>query len=151
MAAAGAARYMDCIGAHHNSGTTSPSVSSGRPEGNHYSWYFLPTLNLYYNSFRGARKVCFTELGYLSGEGYPDLASTAPAFAWAKNTTVAQQAQWLAEAASLSASSGKVRLMIIWNADFARYDSDPMAGYAIIRPGDACPACDALRGVLGSR
>ncbi|HJW82723.1 MAG TPA: NBR1-Ig-like domain-containing protein, partial [Anaerolineae bacterium] len=151
MAAAGAASYMDCIGAHHNSGTTSPSVQSGRPEGNHYSWYFLPTLNLYYNSFRGARKVCLTELGYLSGEGYPSLESTAPAFAWAKNTTVAQQAAWLAEAASMSANSGKVRLMIVWNADFTRYDSDPMAGYAIIRPGDACPACDALRGVLGGR
>ncbi|HLF25966.1 MAG TPA: NBR1-Ig-like domain-containing protein [Anaerolineae bacterium] len=151
MAAAGAASFMDCVGAHHNSGTTSPSVSSGRPEGNHYSWYFLPTLNLYYNSFGGARKVCFTELGYLSGEGYPDLASTAPAFAWARNTTVAQQAQWLAEAAAMSANSGKVRLMIIWNADFARYDSDPMAGYAIMRPGDSCPACDALRGVLGGR
>ncbi len=151
MAAAGAGSYMDCIGAHHNSGTTSPSVSSGRPEGNHYSWYFLPTLNLYYNSFGGARKVCFTELGYLSGEGFPSLDSTAPAFAWARNTTVAQQAQWLAESASLSANGGKVRLMIIWNIDFTRYDSDPMAGYAIIRPGDSCPACDSLRAVLGGR
>ena len=40
MAAAGAANYMDCVGAHHNSGTTSPSVTSGRPEGNHYSLVF---------------------------------------------------------------------------------------------------------------
>ena len=127
------------------------ALQPGRPEGNHYSWYFLPTLNLYYNSFRGARKVCLTELGYLSGEGYPSLESTAPAFAWAKNTTVAQQAAWLAEAVSLSANSGKVRLVIVWNADFTRYDSDPMAGYAIIRPGDSCPACDALHGVLGGR
>ncbi|HET7376469.1 MAG TPA: NBR1-Ig-like domain-containing protein, partial [Anaerolineae bacterium] len=86
MAAAGAANYMDCIGAHHNSGTTAPDVTSGRPEGNHYSWYFLPTLNLYYSSFGGARKVCFTELGYLSPEGYPSLQSTAPSFAWAENT-----------------------------------------------------------------
>ncbi len=107
MAAAGAANYMDCIGAHHNAGTTSPSVSSGRPEGNHYSWYFLPTLNLYYGAFGGARKVCFTELGYLSPEGYPSLASTAPGFAWAENTTVAQQAQWLAEAASISATAAR--------------------------------------------
>ncbi len=151
MAAAGAAQYMDCVGAHHNAGTTSPSVSSGRPEGNHYSWYFLPTLNLYYSAFGGGRKVCFTELGYLSPEGYPSLASTAPAFAWAENTTVAQQAQWLAEAASLSVSSGKVRLMIVFNVDFTYYGSDPQAGYAIIRPGDACPACDALGAVVGSR
>ncbi len=151
MAAAGAANYMDCIGAHHNAGTTSPSVSSGRPEGNHYSWYFLPTLNLYYGAFGGARKVCFTELGYLSPEGYPSLASTAPNFAWAEATTIAQQAQWLAEAASISGNSGKVRLMIVFNIDFDYYSSDPQAGYAIIRKGGSCPACDALGAIMGPR
>ncbi|MFN8596580.1 MAG: hypothetical protein U0559_10420 [Anaerolineae bacterium] len=151
MAAAGAANYMDCVGAHHNSGTTSPSVSSGRPEGNHYSWYFLPTLNLYYNAFGGARKVCFTELGYLTPEGYPSLASTAPGFAWAENTTIAQQAAWLAEAAAISINSGKVRLMIVFNVDFDYYGSDPQAGYAIIRKGGSCPACDALGAIVGSR
>jgi hypothetical protein len=148
MAAAGAASYMDCIGAHHNAGTTSPSVSSGRPEGNHYSWYFLPTLNLYFGAFGGARKVCFTELGYLTPQGYPSLASTAPGFAWAENTTIAQQAQWLAEAASISASSGKVRLMIVFNIDFDYYGSDPQAGYAIIRKGGGCPACEALGAIM---
>jgi len=151
MAAAGAARYMDCVGAHHNSGTTSPSVSSGRPEGNHYSWYFLPTLNLYFGAFGGARKVCFTELGYLSPQGYPSLQSTAPGFAWAENTTIAQQAQWLAEAASISGNSGKVRLMIVFNVDFDYYGSDPQAGYAIIRKDGSCPACEALGAVMGSR
>ncbi|MGH2593492.1 MAG: NBR1-Ig-like domain-containing protein, partial [Anaerolineae bacterium] len=152
MAAAGAARYMDCIGAHHNAGATAPSASSGHPAGSHYSWYFFPTLNLYYNAFGGARKVCFTELGYLTDDGMPStLDASAPAFAWARNVTLAQQAAWLAEAAALSANSRKVRLMIIWNVDFTRYDSDPMAGYAIIRPDGSCPACDALRGVLGGR
>jgi len=149
MAAAGAASYMDCVGAHHNAGTTSPSVSSGRPEGNHYSWYFLPTLNLYYGSF--GRKVCFTELGYLSPEGYPSLSSTAPGFAWAEATTVAQQAAWLAEAAAISINSGKVRLMIVFNVDFDYYGSDPQAGYAIIRKGGGCPACESLGAVVGSR
>ena len=151
MAAAGAANYMDCIGAHHNSGATSPSATSGHPAAYHYSWYFLPTLNLYYGAFGGARKVCFTEFGYLTDDGYPSLEQAAPSFAWASNTTVGQQAAWLAEAAAISINSGKVRLMIIWNVDFTRYDSDPMAGYAIIRPGDSCPACDALGAVVGSR
>ncbi|HEY4721909.1 MAG TPA: NBR1-Ig-like domain-containing protein, partial [Anaerolineae bacterium] len=151
MAEAGAANYMDCVGAHHNAGTTPPDVSSGRPEGDHYSWYFLPTLNLYYGAFGGARKVCFTELGYLTPEGYPSLQSTAPGFAWAANTTVGQQAQWLAQAASISANSGKVRMMIVFNVDFTYYGSDPQAGYAIIRPGDSCPACDALGAVVGAR
>jgi hypothetical protein len=151
MAAAGAANYMDCVGAHHNSGATSPSATSGHPAAYHYSWYFLPTLNLYYGAFGGARKVCFTEFGYLTSEGFPSLQEVAPSFAWASNTTLAQQAAWLAEAAALSINSGKVRLMIIWNVDFTNYGSDPMAGYAIIRPGDSCPACDSLGAVVGSR
>jgi hypothetical protein len=151
MAAAGAANYMDCVGAHHNAGATSPSATSGHPAAYHYSWYFLPTLNLYYGAFGGARKVCFTEFGYLTDDGYPPLEQAAPSFAWASNTTVGQQAAWLAEAAAISINSGKVRIMIIWNVDFARYDSDPMAGYAIIRPGDSCPACDSLGAVVGSR
>lgn len=153
MAQAGASRYMDCVGAHHNAGATSPSATSGHPADDgtrHYSWYFWPTLNLYYNS-GGGRKVCFTEFGYLSGEGYPSLQTTAPAFAWASNVTVAQQAAWLAEAVSLAANSGKVRLMIIWNVDFTYYGSDPQAGYAIVRPGGSCPACTALGQVMGAR
>ena len=146
MAAAGAANYMDCVGVHHNAGATSPSATSGHPSAYHYSWYFMPTLNLYYNAF--GRKACFTEFGYLSPEGYGGLPQN---FAWARNTTVAQQAQWLAEAASLSASSGKVRLMIIFNVDFTYYGDDPQAGYAIIRPGNSCPACETLHQVLGTR
>ncbi len=146
MAAAGAANYMDCIGVHHNAGATAPSATSGHPGGSHYSWYYAATRDLYYNAFGGARKVCFTELGYLSGEGFP---SIPPNFAWAANTSVAEHAQWLAEAASLSASSGRVRMMIVFNVDFTQYGNDPQAGYAIIRPDGSCPACDTLRAVMG--
>jgi hypothetical protein len=148
MAAAGAASYADCIGVHHNAGATSPNATTGHPGGSHYSWYFFPTLNLYYNAFGGARKVCFTELGYLSGEGFSGLPAN---FAWASNTSVSEHAQWLAEAASLGANSGKVRLFIVYNVDFTTYEvsGDPQAGYAMIRPGGSCPACDTLRGVTG--
>ncbi|MFN2276579.1 MAG: LysM peptidoglycan-binding domain-containing protein [Candidatus Promineifilaceae bacterium] len=143
MAAAGAARYMDCIGVHHNSGATSPSATSGHPAGTHYSWYFRPTMDLYYNAFGGATKVCFTELGYVSPEGFPGIS---PQFGWAADNTVAEHAQWLAEAVRLAQSSGKVRMLIIFNVDFTHYDpnGDPQAGYAIVRPDGSCPACDAL-------
>jgi len=141
MAAAGAARYMDCIGAHYNEGIIAPSRTSGDPRGNYYTRYFWGMVNTYYNAFGGARPVCFTELGYLSPEGYGPLS---PAFAWAANTTVAQQAAWVAEAVRLSRNSGRVRLVIIWNMDFTYYGDDPMAGYALVRPGGSCPACDAL-------
>lgn len=147
MAAAGAANYMDCIGVHHNAGATSPSAVSGHPTGSaHYSWYFFPTLNMYYNAFGGSRPVCFTELGYLSGEDFGGVPSR---FAWAGSTTVAQQAQWLAEAASLAGNSGKVRMMIIFNVDFTVWGDDPQAGYAMIRPSGSCPACETLRQVMG--
>ena len=91
----------------------------------------------------GGKPVCFTELGYLSGQGY---SQAIPAnFAWAANTTVAQQAAWLAGAATASAQSGHVRLMIVWNVDFPYFTADdPVGGYAMFRPDGSCPACDSL-------
>lgn len=146
MRAAGAAGYADCIGVHHNAGATSPAVSSGHPGGSHYSWYFQPTLNLYYNTFSGARPLCFTEAGYLSSEGFDSLPSN---FGWASGTSETDHAQWVAEAAQLAANSGKVRLFIIYNLDFDQYtDTDPQAGYAIIRPDGDCPACTRLQALF---
>ncbi len=144
MAAAGAARYMDCIGAHYNEGIVSPHQTSGDPRGNYYTRYFWGMVNTYSRAFGGARPVCFTELGYLSPEGLGPLPGS---FAWGSTTSVAEQAQWLASAVSLARSSGRVRLVIIWNVDFTNYGGDPMAGYAIVRPGGGCPACDALAAV----
>jgi hypothetical protein len=150
MAAAGAGRYLDCVGVHHNAGATAPGATSGHPGGAHYSWYYGPTANVYFNAFGGTRRLCFTEIGYLSGEGFGGLPAN---FAWAGNTTVAQQAQWLAEAANLARSSGRVRLFIVFNVDFTYYNptGDPQAGYALIRPDGTCPACDTLRAVTGGR
>ncbi len=144
MRAAGAANYADCIGVHYNSGATSPSATTGHPGGSHYSWYYMPMLDLYYNTFGGARTVCFTELGYLSGEGFSGLP---PNFSWASGTTVQQQAEWLREARDMSAASGRVRMMIVYNVDFTSFDpnGDPQAGYAMIRPDGSCPACSAMQ------
>jgi hypothetical protein len=145
MAAAGAAQYMDCVGLHYNEGIISPTASTGDPRGAYPSYYFGSMLQRGYGPF-GGKPVCWTELGYVSPEGFGPLPSN---FAWGQNTTVAQQAQWLAEAASLSAQSGKVRLMIVWNVDFPFYTAtDPMGGYAMIRPGNTCPACDTLGAVM---
>jgi hypothetical protein len=148
---AGAANCMDYIGAHHNAGATPPSASSGHPGdsgGGHHSWYFLPQTRLYYNIFGGARQLFYTEMGYASQEGVPTFSDQ---FAWARGINNAQQAAWLAEAVSLSVNTGMVRCIIVWNIDFVRYGYDPQDGYAIIRPGGACPACDSLNAVLGTR
>ncbi len=144
MAAAGAAQYMDCIGAHYNEGIVSPTLTSGDPRDGYYTRYFWGMVNTYSAAFGGAKPICFTELGYLTPEGYGPLPGS---FSWAGSTSVAQQAQWVAEAVQQARSSGKVNLVIIWNMDFTQYEGDPMAGYALVRPGGGCPACDALASI----
>jgi hypothetical protein len=143
VVAAGGLNYMDCVGAHYNEGIIPPSQRGGDPRDGYYTRYFHGMLDTYWSIVGGARPICFTELGYLTSEGYGSLPSY---FAWAQNVTVAQQAAWLAEAAAISSQSGRVRLMIVWNVDFTLYGSDPQAGYAMIRPGGGCPACEALAG-----
>jgi hypothetical protein len=144
MAAAGGANYMDCMGVHYNAGATSPSATSGHPAGGtHYSWYLQPMLNTY--SVLG-KPLCITELGYLSGQDYGGVPSR---FSWAANTTVNQHATWLAEAVSMAANSGQVRLAIVFNVDFTQWGSDPQAGYAMIRKDGSCPACGTLGSVMG--
>ncbi len=145
---AGGGNYLDCIGVHYNEGIVSPHEIGTDPRDNYFTRYFQTMINTYAGIFQNARPLCFTEIGYLTGEGYPDLASTAPGFAWAANTSVGEQAQWLAEAASIAKGTSAIRFMIVFNIDFTTYGSDPQAGYAIIRPGGACPACDALDAVM---
>jgi hypothetical protein len=146
MAAAGAAKYADCIGVHHNAGTTPPSAKTGHisDQGDHhYSWYFLPTLDVYRAAFNGALPLCLTEFGYLSPDGYGPLPQN---FVWGTKTTLADQAAWLAEGVTLAKQLGYVRLAIIWNVDFPPddYATDPKAGFAIVRADGSCPACSAL-------
>ncbi|NDJ59924.1 MAG: hypothetical protein GYB67_02295 [Chloroflexi bacterium] len=147
MAAAGAGQYMDCVGLHYNEGIIAPNQNSGDPRGSYPTYYFDQMLNRGFAPF-GGTPVCWTELGYLSGEGF-DMPIPA-GFAWANNTTQTQKAAWLAEAVSRSAQSGRVRLMIIWNVDFPFFTAtDPMGGYAMIEPGGACRACDTVGAVMG--
>lgn len=146
MAQAGAAQYLDCVGLHYNEGIIAPSATTGDPRGNYPTYFFGSMLQRGYGPF-GGKQVCFTELGYLSPQGF---TTPLPAnFAWAQNTTVAQHAAWLAEAVTIAAQSGKVRLIIIWNVDFPFFTADdPMGGYAMFRPDGTCPACDTLGAVM---
>lgn len=143
MAAAGAANYMDCVGVHYNEGILPPTSTSGDPRGNstHYTRYYGSMVDVYSRAFGGSRQLCFTELGYLTPEGYGPLPA---GFDWASNVTVGQHAAWLDQVVSMAANSGRIRLLIIWNVDFTDYGADPMGGYAMIRPGGDCPACHAL-------
>ena len=142
VVAAGGVEYMDCVGVHYNEGIVPPSQSTGDPRGDdYYTRYFYSGMLVGYLSIIPDRPLCFTEMGYVTSQGYGPLPS---GFAWGAKTTVQQQADWLAQAAILASNSGSVRLFIVWNIDFTRYDSDPQGGYAIIRPDGSCPACQTL-------
>ncbi len=147
MAAAGAANHMDCMGVHYNAGATGPSTRSGHPAdggAGHYSWYYQPMIDVYYNAL--GRPLCFTELGYLSGDDYGGVPGR---FSWAGGTSIDQHAAWLAEAVSIGANSGRVRMIIVFNVDFTLYADDPQAGFAIRRRDGSCPACGTLAAVMG--
>jgi LysM repeat protein len=146
MAQAGAANSMDCVGIHYNEGILSPTQRSGDPRGNggHYTRYFFGMLDLYSSVFP-SKPLCFTEIGYLSPEGFGPLPE---AFNWAANTSVAEQAEWLSQAVILARDSRRVRLFIVWNVDSTTYGADPQAGYAIVR-NNQCLACITMGAALG--
>jgi Glycoside Hydrolase Family 113 len=148
MAQAGAANFMDCVGIHYNAGAVPPSATSGAPVGSatHYSWYYPSMVNLYSSIFP-SRPLCFTEIGYVSSDGYSSLPGN---FSWAAGNSVQEQAEWLAQAAVQARNSGRVRLFIVWNVDSNVYlPDDPQAGYAIVRPDGTCPACNTLGANFG--
>ncbi len=142
--------YADCIGVHYNVGAAPPDTTAGAPKGDAAFVYFPRLVDYYAKLTRGTRPICVTELGYLTGEGYAPLAQVAPDFNWAQNTTILNQAAWLAQAVSMSAADPRVEMLIVWNVDYWSYGADPHAGYAIIRKDGGCPACETLH-ALGLR
>jgi LysM repeat protein len=145
MAAAGAARFADCVGVHYNEGIVSPNQTTGDPRDNYPTRYFTPMLNRALAAFPG-KPACYTEIGYLSPQGYGPLPG---GFSWAARTTEAQQAQWLGEAVARARASGRVQLFIVFNVDFTQYTGDdPQAGFAIIRPQNRCIACANLAAAM---
>jgi LysM repeat protein len=148
MASAGAGQFMDCVGVHYNEGILPPSATSGDPRGSsgHYSRYYTSMVNLYAGVFPN-KPLCFTELGYVTPEGYP--GGTLPSgFDWGNGNTLQEQAEWLAQAVQLARSSRRVRLMIIWNVDSTTTGADPQAAYAIVRNGQ-CLACITMGAAMG--
>ena len=144
MANAGAGNYADCIGVHYNEGILPPSSQGGDPRGEYQTYYLILMLRRVAWPFRNAGiPMCLTEVGYLSPEGYGRLPAH---FAWASNTSVAEQAAWLSQALLILSNfeDMPVELAVVWNIDFDLWGADPQAGYAIIRPDGSCPACESI-------
>jgi hypothetical protein len=116
MVAAGASRYMDCVGTHVNALRVPPSAQLGgeydalfNPP--HHSWYFYNTVRGY-QSITG-KAACVTEFGVATQEGVGNVGG----FEWAANNTQQKQADWVTEGMSLCRQWG-CRLVILWNLDY---------------------------------
>lgn len=145
MANAGAADVSDCIGVHYNEGVLAPNQRGGDPRDNDYpTRYLLPMLERAEFPFRGTgARFCFSELGYVTPEGYP--GDIPAGFEWARFVSLEEQATWLRDAIQLLADNPiPVDLVIIWNLDFASIAGDPQGAYAIVRPDGSCPACATI-------
>ena len=89
-------------------------------------------------------------LGVLGAVAIRSYDPLPPGFEWAANTTIQNQADWLARAATLSKEGKRVRLMVVWNVDSTVYAADPQAGYAIVRRDGSCLACITLGAAMTS-
>lgn len=144
MAQAGAAAYLDCVGVHFNESIVSPRARTGDPRGSHHSYYLPAMLDLYTSVFPG-KPLCFTELGYLTGEdvGLPS------GFEWAAGNTLSEHAQWSGEAIQVLRANSNVRLLIFWNVNFPRNNAIPWDAWALFRPNGSCPACAEVKRAMG--
>nr|MBP8972519.1 hypothetical protein [Anaerolineae bacterium] len=146
LAALGAAGWADCIGVQYTLGAVSPVSTTGDPRGDNPIYYLPGVTERATAPFDGARPLCFTRFGYLSPEG---LSPLPPDYAWAQNTTPAQQARWLMDAVGWAMSDARVRLLILFSLDGSAFaEGSPEAGYALVRPDESCPACETLAELL---
>ncbi len=137
MITAGLLNYADCIGAHHNGYNIGPNIPfdavpddptatfRGPFDNAHHSWSFRSTLEYYAEKVAaagGTQQLCVTEFGWASGE---DLEGVPAGWDYAVDNTLAEQAEWIPQAATLMEQSRYVRLAIIWNLNYG-----PGAGWS---------------------
>lgn len=164
LIAAGALDYADCFGSHLNGfnmpplvrwdeGYNDPTATFRGPFDNpHHSWSFRSTLEGYAARIRAAGSnmpLCVTEFGWAVAEDLP--TDVKPGFEFARDNTLAEQAQWMPQALEFMANSGYVRLGIVWNFNYgpqAGWDAsqNDNVAYSLIGPGfNFRPAYDAIR------
>lgn len=138
--AAGLLNYADCVGVHHNGYNIPPDVpyeeASAQPEAAtaifrgpfdnpHHSWSFKTTLDTYAQKVQAVdpnMKLCVTEFGWPSSEGY----DTYPqGFEFAQDNTLEEQAQYIVQAFQQMHDSGDVWLAFLFNYDFGNKGDGP--------------------------
>jgi len=149
--------YTDCVGAHHNGinfppdkdwdeGYNDPTASFRGPFDNpHHSWSFKSTLWGYYDMMSGQRKLCVTEFGWATVEGF---GGTPPGFEFAEDNTLQEQADWILQAFQLQREWGITWIAYLWNLDYSNKSQDPLdpnVPYSLVEfSGAPRPAYDAL-------
>ena len=148
--AAGMLNYADCVGAHHNGYNIGPDVAFDQAGGTaeaatavfrgpfdnpHHSWSFKTTLDTYAQKVQAvdpAMKLCVTEFGWATSEGYD---ASPEGFSFALDNTLEEQAQNIVQAYQLMHDSGNVWLAFLFNFDFGNKGSgvtDDPVPYSII-------------------
>ncbi len=138
--AAGLLNYADCVGVHHNGYNIAPDIpyeeAGAQPEAAtaifrgpfdnpHHSWSFKTTLDTYAQKVQAVdpnKKLCVTEFGWPSSEGY----DTYPeGFEFAQDNTLEEQAQYIVQAFQQMHDSGDVWLAFLFNYDFGNKGNGP--------------------------
>jgi hypothetical protein len=154
---AGMISLVDCVGAHHNGinfppdkdwdeGYNDPTASFRGPFDNpHHSWSFKSTLWGYSDMMGGQRKLCVTEFGWATSEGF---GGTPPGFGFADDNTLQEQAEWVVQAFQLQRQWGITWIAYLWNLNYANTSQnplDPNVPYSLVDfNGVPRPAYDAL-------
>lgn len=161
--AAGMLNYADCVGAHHNGYNIGPDVTSeaagasdqaatslfrGPFDNPHHSWSFKTTLDTYASLVQAVdpdKKLCVTEFGWASTEGYTEFPA---GFEFAQDNTLQEQATYIVQAFQQMHDSGDVWLAFLFNFDFGNKGNGPTddpVPYSIIdAQGIPRPAFGAL-------
>ncbi|MCB8943841.1 MAG: cellulase family glycosylhydrolase [Ardenticatenaceae bacterium] len=161
--AAGMLNYADCVGAHHNGYNIAPDVTfeaagstaeagtaefRGPFDNPHHSWSFKTTLDTYAQKIQAIdpnKKLCVTEFGWASSEGYDEIP---PTFEFARDNSLQEQADFIVQAYQQMHDSDQVWLAFLFNFDFGNKGNGPTddtVPYSIVDiNGAPRPAFDAV-------
>ena len=164
--AAGMLNYADCVGAHHNGYNIAPDVTfdaagstaeastasfRGPFDNPHHSWSLKTTLDTYAQKVQAVdpnKKLCVTEFGWASSEGYAEIPT---GFEFARDNTLQEQADYIVQAFTQMHDSGNIWLAFLFNFDFGNKGSGPTddpVPYSIVdTAGIPRPAYGALSGM----
>jgi hypothetical protein len=159
MFKAGAANYMDAMGAHPSGYNVPPSATwesaceviqttgnsfNGACDSPHHSWSFRSTMEGYRNIMNvygaGGKSIVPTEFGWAAG------GAQNPNYRYADDNDMAEQAQWTVEAYQMMKAWGWVGPAILWNLNFRVVaNGTEKAQWGIVGPGwEPLPVYNAL-------